>query len=104
MKIVTDYLVSLLGCIDDMPRAGFQPESLVEHWKASGRTFDDRFILHYEVLFDYAFLVPCESPSTSIDGHKLMEALDTPESSELLSLPRVKLSASGREFLLRHGE
>lgn len=98
MKISTQYLVSLLSCIEEMPDRGFLPDALAEYWQSSGRQLDDRFILHYEVLFDYEFLVRVEATELSVDMARLLAVPHT------LEQPRVRLSANGRDFLSRYGE
>lgn len=97
MKITTQYLVSLLSCIDELPSDGFRPDSLTARWQSKGRVLDDQFILHYEVVFDYEFLVLSEPIKTLFNLESLV---NDPES---LQQPRIKLSATGRDFLARYG-
>ena len=96
LRIQNQYLLSILSLVTQLGAQNVSSVLLVEAWKNRGRSCDDNFFMHFDVLHNYQFLKPTN------ENNKLVGL------EELLSITSgedrfVSITHEGQEFLHRYG-
>lgn len=90
MKIDHDYIKEILTAIEQQEKARPFLEEILETMSLDGLT--EKFLLHYEVLFDYGFI-----QSLTANGSL---GIDVDSSGEIYwSDAPIRLTATGHEFI-----
>jgi len=94
-RISNQYLLRILTLVAGLGRTDVSARVLVESWTSQGRTADDIFFLHFDVLFEYGFLQGKSSNELTNGFESLMAGQSTFDM-------QLSITQNGTDFLHRY--
>lgn len=96
MRIKNQYLISILSLVTTLGSRNVSCLLMTEAWRDRGRTCDDIFFMHFDVLFNYEFLEK-NRMQENVLGMEVLLKSDQPLDYQF------SITEAGREFLHRYG-
>jgi len=96
VRIKNQYLMSILSLVMRLGARNVSSLLVAEAWRDGGRTCDDVFFMHFDVLFSYHFLEKVKSQDLVVGFEALMQ-------TERAKDFQISITDDGREFLHRYG-